>query len=100
MPTVTAAITTYNRAGLVVEALESVLAQTFADLEVLVVDNGSTDGTRAALEPYLDRIRYTHHENRGRAGARNTAIELAQGGYLAFLDDRSEEHTSELQSQR
>jgi glycosyltransferase involved in cell wall biosynthesis len=86
MPTVTAAITTYDRATLVVEALDSVLAQTYRDLEVVVVDNGSTDGTREALEPYAGRIRYAYHENRGRAGGRNTAIELAQGRYLAFLD--------------
>jgi glycosyltransferase involved in cell wall biosynthesis len=85
-PTVTAAITTYNRAALVVEAVESVLAQAYRDYELIVVDNGSTDGTREILEPYADRIRYHHQENRGRAGARNTAVGLAAGSYVAFLD--------------
>jgi glycosyltransferase involved in cell wall biosynthesis len=85
-PTVTAAITTHNRAPLVVEAVESVLAQTYGDYELVVVDNGSTDGTREALEPYLDRIRYVPQQNLGRAGGRNAAIRLAAGRYVAFLD--------------
>jgi glycosyltransferase involved in cell wall biosynthesis len=85
-PAVTAAITTYNRAGLVVEAVESVLAQTYRDYELVVVDNGSTDRTREALEPYGDRLRYHRQENLGRAGARNTAMRLATGRYVAFLD--------------
>jgi len=85
-PTVTAAITTYNRAALVVDAVESVLAQTYPDYELVVVDNGSTDRTHAALEPYRDRLRYHRQENLGRAGARNTALRLARGRYVAFLD--------------
>jgi glycosyltransferase involved in cell wall biosynthesis len=86
MSAVTVAITTYNRAELVVHALESVLGQTYGDTDVVVVDNGSTDGTREALAPYLDRIRYVWQENAGRAGARNRAIAEARGRYLAFLD--------------
>jgi glycosyltransferase involved in cell wall biosynthesis len=83
---VTAAITTYNRARLVVEAVESVLAQTFTDFELLVIDDGSTDDTRERLAPYASRIVYVAQENRGRAGARNTALERAGGGYIGFLD--------------
>lgn len=86
MPRVTAAIPTYNRGPLVVEALTSVLAQTYEDLEIVVVDNGSTDDTEERLRPYLDRITYVKQENRGRAGARNRAIEVARGAYIAFLD--------------
>jgi glycosyltransferase involved in cell wall biosynthesis len=85
-PAVTVGIPTHNRAGLVGEALESVLAQTFADYEIVVVDNGSTDDTVAVLEPYRGRIRYVWQENAGRAGARNRLIELARGRYVAFLD--------------
>lgn len=86
MPRVTAAIPTHNRGHLVVEALESVLAQTYSDLEVVVIDNGSTDDTEEQLRPYVDRITYVKQDNRGRAGARNRAIALARGAYVAFLD--------------
>jgi glycosyltransferase involved in cell wall biosynthesis len=86
VPHVTAAITTYDRAELVVEAVESALAQSYGDVEVLVVDNGSKDGTANALAPYRERIRYVYQENAGRAGARNRAIQEAHGDYVAFLD--------------
>ncbi len=85
-PTVSVVVPTYNRAGYVVEAVESVLAQTFRDLEVIVVDDGSTDGTAKALAPYLDRIRYVRQENRGLAAARNRGIREATGEFVAFLD--------------
>jgi glycosyltransferase involved in cell wall biosynthesis len=86
MPRVTIAIPTHNRAELVVEAVESALGQTYADTELIVIDNGSTDDTAARLEPFLDRIRLVRQENRGRAGARNRAITEASGEYIAFLD--------------
>lgn len=86
MPNVTVAISTYNRASLVQAALESVFAQTYSDYDVVVVDNGSTDGTHEALRPFEGRIRYAYQENRGRAGGRNRAIELAAGRFVAFLD--------------
>lgn len=86
MPKVSVAIPTHNRANLIGEALESALAQAYADREIIVVDNGSTDDTPAVLEPYLDRIRCIRQENRGRAGARNRLIEEARGQYIAFLD--------------
>jgi glycosyltransferase involved in cell wall biosynthesis len=86
VPRVTAAITTYNRAGFVAAAVESALAQTYADYEVLLVDDGSTDGTEDALRKYKRRVRYHRQENHGRAAARNTALDLASGDYIAFLD--------------
>ena len=86
MPLVTAAIPTYNRARFLAAALESVFAQTFADYEVVVVDDGSTDETPAVLEQYLDRIRYFRQENTGRSGARNACIRAARGRYISFLD--------------
>lgn len=86
MPRVTAAITTYNRAGYVAEAVASVLAQTYTDYEVLIIDDGSTDNTEQVLTPYEGRIRLHRQENQGRAAARNTAIQLASGEYIAFLD--------------
>jgi glycosyltransferase involved in cell wall biosynthesis len=86
VPRVTAAITTYNRASFVVAAVESALAQTYVDFEVLVVDDGSTDETERALQEYEGRIRYHRQENAGRAAARNTALRIAAGEFVAFLD--------------
>jgi glycosyltransferase involved in cell wall biosynthesis len=86
VPLVSAAITTYNRAPYLREAIESVLAQTLGDLEVIVVDDGSTDATEAVVGPYLDRVRYVRQENAGRSAARNTAVGLAQGEFIAFCD--------------
>ena len=86
MPQVTAAIATYNRAAYLIEAVESALAQESVDVEVIVVDDGSTDETARVLEPYLDRIDYVRQANAGRAAARNVAIQRARGTYVAFLD--------------
>ncbi|MFC2023735.1 glycosyltransferase family 2 protein [Chloroflexota bacterium] len=80
-------IPTYNRKDYVQEAIDSVLAQTYTEHEILVVDDGSTDGTGRLLEErYGPRIRYTYQENRGESAARNTAMQQSRGAYLAFLD--------------
>ncbi len=79
-------IPTYNRAGLVGEAIESALSQTYPAREVIVVDDGSTDGTPEVLARYGDAIRWVRTPNRGCAAARNTGVGLAQGDYLAFVD--------------
>src|SRR5712691_570302 len=84
---VTAAITTYNRAAFLPGALESVFLQSYAGtVEVLVVDDGATDGTAEVLAGYGDRIRVVRQENLGRSGARNTAVREARGRYVSFLD--------------
>jgi glycosyltransferase involved in cell wall biosynthesis len=85
-PHVSVIIPTFNRADLVTEAVDSILAQTWTDLEIVVIDDGSEDDTREILAPYTDRIRYIRQENRGLAGARNRGIEESRGRYLAFLD--------------
>lgn len=90
MPKVSAIIPTYNRAAFVVQAIESALNQRFEDLEVIVVDDGSTDGTRLALERYRSRIRYIYQENAGVSAARNKGIESSQSEWLAFLDSDDE----------
>jgi glycosyltransferase involved in cell wall biosynthesis len=84
--TVTAAITTYNRAAFLPGALESVFAQTRAPDEVLVVDDGSTDDTGAVLAVYADRIRVVRQANGGRSVARNTAVLESRSQFLSFLD--------------
>jgi glycosyltransferase involved in cell wall biosynthesis len=86
VPLVSAAITTYNRARFLPEAIESVLAQTADDLEVIVVDDGSTDETESVVEPFRGRIRYIRQENRGRSAARNAAVAAAEGEFVAFCD--------------
>jgi len=87
MPCVSVIIPTYNRRDYVQEAIDSVLAQTHTDYEIIVVDDGSTDGTGEALRArYGDRIRYVWQENQGESVARNRGIEMAQGEYVAFLD--------------
>jgi glycosyltransferase involved in cell wall biosynthesis len=91
LPLVTAAITTYNRARYLPGALESVFAQSYdGDVETLVVDDGSTDGTAEVLAPYGDRIRVVRQENGGRSAARNTAVREARGAYISFLDSDDE----------
>jgi glycosyltransferase involved in cell wall biosynthesis len=86
MPLVSAAIITHNRARYLEDAVTSILGQTCRDLELIVVDDGSTDDTDVVLAPYLDRIRYVKQEQRGKAAARNAAVELAQGELVAFCD--------------
>lgn len=86
MPALSVVIPTYNRAALVVEAVESVLAQQGVRPEVVVVDDGSTDGTRAALERFAGRIIYVHQRNAGMNAARNAGIRASGGEYVAFLD--------------
>src|SRR5208283_692918 len=78
----------YNRAYIVREAIESALAQSFHDFEIVIVDDGSTDNTRELIESIeSDKIWYTRHEkNRGCSAACNTAIEKARGEFVAFLD--------------
>jgi len=101
MSTVSVVTPTYNRADRIPRAIESVRDQTFEDWEHVVVDDASTDATRTVLESYDDdRIRYLRHEsNRRQAAARNTAIETAEGQYIAFLDSDDEWRSTKLEKQ-
>ena len=88
-PLVSVVIPTHNRADVVMRAVRSALDQTLADIEVIVVDDGSTDGTRAKLESLKHpRLSYLRHEQaRGAPAARNTGTRAARGQWVAFLDD-------------
>ena len=90
MAKVSVIIPTYNRAEYVTHAIDSVLAQTYTDYEIIVVDDGSADNTKDVLLPYMDRIRYIYQENAGLSAARNTGIKAAKGDWIAFLDSDDE----------
>jgi glycosyltransferase involved in cell wall biosynthesis len=99
-PKVSVVIPTYNRANKVRKGIESVLAQSRKDLEVIVVDDGSTDDTAQTLRhAYGDQIRYYFQPNQGVSVARNKGIEEANGDWIAFLDsdDAWEKEKLELQ---
>lgn len=79
----------YNTEKYVREALNSVIAQTYSNLEILVIDDGSTDGSGAICDEFQrrdPRVRVVHQENRGLSGARNTGLRLMRGEFVAFLD--------------
>jgi glycosyltransferase involved in cell wall biosynthesis len=79
----------YNYAHFLPEALESILAQTYTNWEVLVIDDGSTDATREIVHTFQQkdsRFKYIYQQNAGQAAARNTGLERARGEYIQFLD--------------
>ncbi len=89
MPTISLIVPAYNAERTLPRCIESALAQTYADFELLATDDGSTDGTLAVLERYAaadPRVRPIHTENGGVSRARNLALEQAQGEYWLFLD--------------
>ena len=86
MPTISVIIHTYNNEKFIGETIESVLSQTYKDYEIIVIDDGSTDNTRAALLPYMDKIRYHYKENGGIASAKNAGIKLSKAKFIAFFD--------------
>ena len=87
MPTVSVIVPTYNTLAYLPEAIDSILNQTFEDFEILLVNDGSTDGTEQWAKTLDDsRVHYIYQQNQGLSAARNTGIRLAQGKYIAFLD--------------
>mgnify|MGYP002737498535 CR=1 FL=1 len=85
-PLVSVIIPTFNRAATLKRTIDSALAQSYRPLEVIVVDDGSTDGTEAVIRSYGDRIHGIIQPNGGPSAARNTGAEAATGEWLAFLD--------------
>jgi glycosyltransferase involved in cell wall biosynthesis len=87
-PVVSVIIPAYNTSEYIAETLDSVLAQTFTDYEIIVINDGSPDTAELerALEPYREHVHYLTQENRGSSGARNTGLRAARGRYIALLD--------------
>src|SRR5438552_12366709 len=86
MPRVSVIIPVFNGERYIRQTIESVLAQTYQDFELLVIDDGSTDGTAEAVKEYEKNLRYVRQGNGGASKARNQGIRLSQGEYLAFQD--------------
>lgn len=85
-PTVTIIVPVYNRAAMAVEAVESCLAQTWRPLEILIVDDGSTDDLASALAGFGDAVRMKRQSNAGLSAARNRGMQMAKGDFVHFLD--------------
>src|SRR5712664_1570647 len=88
MPIVSVIIPAYNVSPYIGETLDSVFAQTFADYEIIVINDGSpdTEEFECALKPFKERINYLKQDNRGASAARNTGLRAARGEFIAFLD--------------
>lgn len=99
-PVVSVVIPVYNVAPYVREALDSVVKQTYGNLEVLIIDDGSTDGSSQICDEYSSdpRITVIHQPNQGPSNARNTALDLATGEYIAFLDPDDAYHPAFVQT--
>lgn len=83
----TIVVPTYNRAHRIAATIEAVIAQSFSDWELIIIDDGSTDNTKEVVSKYSDpRIKYFWQENQERSAARNNGIEKAQGEFVCFLD--------------
>ena len=92
-------IPNYNYAQFVGEAIESVLNQTYKDIEIVVVNNGSTDNSMDVLTKYSKKIRLINQENLGQSGARKSGLEMATGNFIAFLDADDKWDTEKIEKQ-
>jgi glycosyltransferase involved in cell wall biosynthesis len=98
-PLVTAIIPTYNRGYVVSRAIDSIIAQTYRNVEIIVVDDGSTDDTQEVLQGYKTQIRVIYQENAGPSAARNCGIRASRGDIIAFLDSDDAWLPTKLQRQ-
>jgi len=86
LPLVTVAIPAFNACETLCAAIDSVLAQTYPNIEIIVVDDGSTDDTRRVLLAYGDRLQYHYQPNGGLAKARNEGVSRARGAFIVLMD--------------
>jgi glycosyltransferase involved in cell wall biosynthesis len=99
MPQISVIIPAFNAGRFINRTIDSVLAQTFKDFELIVVDDGSTDNTGQAVKSYGSKVRYIYQPNAGDGPARNTGINAAAGKWLAFLDHDDEWLPEKLDTQ-
>lgn len=100
-PFFTVVTCTFNRAGLIRRALDSLLSQDCDDWECVIVDDASTDNTREVVAPYLgSRVRYEYHAHQGCAMSKNAGIAAARGRYVTFLDSDDEYRAEHLEIRR
>jgi GT2 family glycosyltransferase len=99
MPRVSVVIPAYNAANYIHSTVASVLAQTYHDYELIVVDDGSTDATREVLQVFGQQLKYIYQKNQERSAARNTGIRAASGELIAFLDSDDLWHPEKLERQ-
>ena len=93
-------IPTYNREPTIEKSVKSVLDQSFTDLELIIIDDGSTDNTQSVIAALNDnRLRYYYQKNAGACAARNKGIALAEGDYIAFHDSDDIWHKNKLEKQ-
>jgi glycosyltransferase involved in cell wall biosynthesis len=96
---VSVVIPTYNRAGMIGGTIENVFEQTYKNIELIVVDDGSTDGTSEVLASYGEKIRWGTQKNAGASAARNTGIRMARGEIVAFQDSDDLWHPTKIERQ-
>ena len=89
-PLVTVIIPTFNRGFVLFKSIDSVLNQTYKNIQCIVVDDGSSDETKDKIRPYLDKIEYYYQENQGQGSARNLGLKYAKGEFIATLDSDDE----------
>jgi len=99
MNSVSVIIPSYNRAHTLGRAIDSVLAQTIAPLEIIVIDDGSSDNTAEFVQQHYPTIRYIRQDNQGVSAARNLGIKQAKGDWIALLDSDDEWLTNKLETQ-
>ncbi|MHB8204205.1 MAG: glycosyltransferase family 2 protein [Desulfomonilaceae bacterium] len=99
MPLVTVIIPTFNRVDVLPRSIRSVLKQTFQDIELIVIDDGSTDSTADLIAGASDSIRYSRQDHKGVSAARNTGIVASHGKLIAFLDSDDEWRQDKLEKQ-
>lgn len=99
LPLISCIVPVFNGERYLGEALESILKQTYQSLEIIVVDDGSTDGTAAVIDRYAEQVRFLRQPNAGTAAARNLGLNAANGEFIAFLDADDLWHPEKLERQ-
>lgn len=97
-PLISVIIAVYNGDRFIKAAIDSLIAQSYPNIEIIVLDDGSTDSTAQLAKSY-DQVVYEHQENGGVASARNRALKIASGTYIAFLDSDDIYHPDKLKTQ-